>query len=57
MIDTLFNQFVVQKSTKIILDTLESIYGWDDAGRKKYVVGKWPQFHMSNDKPVMDHMP
>ncbi|KAL0317130.1 UNVERIFIED_CONTAM: hypothetical protein Sangu_2127300, partial [Sesamum angustifolium] len=28
----------------------------DDAGRKKYVVGKWLQFHMTDDKPIMDQV-
>lgn len=38
---------MVQKSTKVIWSTLEFKYGGDDVGRKKYVVGKWLQFHMT----------
>ncbi|XP_022153695.1 uncharacterized protein LOC111021147 [Momordica charantia] len=56
MNDFLFDLFVVQKSAKVIWDTLESRYGGDDAGRRKYVVGKWLQFQMSDDKPVMDQV-
>ncbi|KAA0043125.1 ty1-copia retrotransposon protein [Cucumis melo var. makuwa] len=36
--------------------TLESRYGGDDAGRKKYVVGKCLQFQMTDDKPVMEQI-
>ncbi|KAK4389970.1 hypothetical protein Sango_2060300 [Sesamum angolense] len=28
----------------------------DDAGRKKYVVGKWLQFQMIDEKPIMDQI-
>ncbi|TYK30642.1 ty1-copia retrotransposon protein [Cucumis melo var. makuwa] len=38
-----------------IWSTLESRYG-DDAGRKKYVVGKWLQFRMTDDKPVVEQI-
>lgn len=44
MNDALFNLFKVQNLAKKIWDTLESRYRRDDAGRKKYVVGKWLQF-------------
>ncbi|KAA0048397.1 ty1-copia retrotransposon protein [Cucumis melo var. makuwa] len=44
MSDLMFDLFVAQKSVKDIWSTLESRYGEDDAGRKKYVVGKWLQF-------------
>ncbi|KAA0058501.1 ty1-copia retrotransposon protein [Cucumis melo var. makuwa] len=36
--------------------TLESRYGGDDAGRKKYVVGKWLQFQMTDGKPVVEQI-
>ncbi|KAA0048161.1 ty1-copia retrotransposon protein [Cucumis melo var. makuwa] len=54
MSDPMFDLFVAQKSAKDIWSTLESRYGGDDAGRKKYVVGKWLQFQMTDDKPVME---
>ncbi|KAL0411844.1 UNVERIFIED_CONTAM: hypothetical protein Slati_3774100 [Sesamum latifolium] len=56
MTNTLFDLFVNQKSAKEIWNTLETRYGGDDAGRKKYVVGKWLQFHMTDDKPIMDQV-
>ncbi|TYK16589.1 ty1-copia retrotransposon protein [Cucumis melo var. makuwa] len=56
MSDPMFNLFVVQKFTKDIWSTLESQYGGDDAGRKKYVVGKWLQFQMTDDKPVVEQI-
>ncbi|TYK04655.1 ty1-copia retrotransposon protein [Cucumis melo var. makuwa] len=54
--DPMFDLFVVQKFAKDIWSTLESWYGGDDAGRKKYVVGKWLQFQMTNDKPVVEQI-
>ncbi|KAL0445997.1 UNVERIFIED_CONTAM: hypothetical protein Slati_1727600 [Sesamum latifolium] len=40
MTNTLFDLFVNQKSAKAIWNMLESRYGGDDVGRKKYVIGK-----------------
>ncbi|KAA0026033.1 ty1-copia retrotransposon protein [Cucumis melo var. makuwa] len=56
MSDPMFDLFVVQKSAKDIWSTLESRYEGDDAGRKKYVVGKWLQFQMTDDKPVVEQI-
>ncbi|KAA0062062.1 ty1-copia retrotransposon protein [Cucumis melo var. makuwa] len=56
MSDPMFDLFVVQNSAKDIWSTLESRYGGDDAGRKKYVVGKWLQFQMTDDKPVVEQI-
>ncbi|XP_050943684.1 uncharacterized protein LOC127150312 [Cucumis melo] len=56
MSDPMFDLFVVQKSAKDIWSTLKSRYGGDDDGRKKYVVGKWLQFQMTNDKPVVEQI-
>ncbi|XP_022150382.1 uncharacterized protein LOC111018559 [Momordica charantia] len=56
MNNSLFDFFVTKKSAKIMWDTLESRYGGDDAGRKKYVVGKWLQFQMADDKSIMDQV-
>jgi len=42
--NALFDIFVEQKYAKEIWDNLESRYGVDDVGRKKYVVGKWMEF-------------
>ncbi|KAL0287408.1 UNVERIFIED_CONTAM: hypothetical protein Scaly_2765200 [Sesamum calycinum] len=56
MNNILFDLFVNQKSAKEIWNTLETRYGGDDAGRKNYVVGKWLQFHMADNKPIMDQV-
>ena len=56
MTDSLFNLFVVQKSAKVISNTLESKYGGDDVGRKKHMVGKWLQLQMTGDKLVMEQV-
>ncbi|KAL0456155.1 UNVERIFIED_CONTAM: hypothetical protein Slati_0954700 [Sesamum latifolium] len=56
MNNTLFDLFVNQKSAKKIWNTLKIRYGGDDADRKKYVVGKWLQFHMVDEKPLMDQV-
>ncbi|KAL0367431.1 UNVERIFIED_CONTAM: hypothetical protein Sradi_3633200 [Sesamum radiatum] len=56
MNNTLFDLFINQKSAKEIWNTLETRYRGDDAGRKKYVVGKWLQFRMTNDKQIIDQV-
>lgn len=56
MIDSLFDFFIVQKYAKVIWNTLESKYGGDDAGKKRYVVGKWLQFQIFNNKSMMKHV-
>ncbi|XP_075086185.1 uncharacterized protein LOC142168908 [Nicotiana tabacum] len=40
----------------LIWDSLEKKYGADDAGKKKYVVGKWIKFQMVDDKPIMEQV-
>lgn len=56
MSNTLFDLFVNVKSSKKIWELLEKKYGGDDAGKKKYVVGKWLQFCMVDDKPIMEQL-
>ncbi|KAL0404059.1 UNVERIFIED_CONTAM: Retrovirus-related Pol polyprotein from transposon TNT 1-94 [Sesamum radiatum] len=56
MNNSLFDLFVSHKSAKDIWTTLETRYGGDDAGRKKYVVGKWLQFQMVDERPIMDQI-
>ncbi|KAL0292118.1 UNVERIFIED_CONTAM: hypothetical protein Scaly_2604200 [Sesamum calycinum] len=56
MTNTLFDFFVNHKSARTIGNTLESRYGGDDAGRKKYVVGKWMQFQIMDGKLIMDQV-
>ena len=56
MTNSLFNIFVKQKYAKDIWDTLEKRYGADNVGKKKYVVSKWLQFQMGDDKPMMDQI-
>jgi len=45
--------FVAFKSTKIISEKLEIKYRADDAGKKKYVVGEWLRFHITDDNPIV----
>ncbi|KAL0408252.1 UNVERIFIED_CONTAM: hypothetical protein Sradi_1759600 [Sesamum radiatum] len=56
MNNSLFDLFVNYKSAKDIWTTLETRYGGDDTGRKKYVVGKWLQFQMIDEKPIMNQI-
>ncbi|XP_021764848.1 uncharacterized protein LOC110729418 [Chenopodium quinoa] len=53
MNNTLFDLFVNFRSSKVIWDSLEKKYGADDAGKKKYVVGKWINFKVDDEKPIM----
>ncbi|KAK9681844.1 hypothetical protein RND81_10G031300 [Saponaria officinalis] len=45
-------------SQKLLMffEQLESKYGSDDAGKKKYVVGKWLEFVMQDGKPIMEQV-
>ncbi|XP_070048696.1 uncharacterized protein [Nicotiana tomentosiformis] len=57
MTNPLFDLFINYKSAKVIWDNLEKKYGADDAGEKKYMVGKWPiKFQMVDDKPIMEQV-
>ena len=53
MSNPLFDLFVNFKSVKIIWTKVEVKYGSDDAGKKKYAVGKWLQFQIIDNKPIM----
>jgi len=41
---------------KTIWTKLETKYSLDDTGKKKYVVGKWLQFQIVDDKPIMEQV-
>ncbi|XP_075076386.1 uncharacterized protein LOC142163035 [Nicotiana tabacum] len=56
MTNPLFDLFINFKSAKVIWDSLEKKYGTNDAGKKKYVVGKWINFQMVDDKPFMEQV-
>ncbi|KAK9726253.1 hypothetical protein RND81_05G202200 [Saponaria officinalis] len=56
MTNTLFDLFMIHKSAKVIWGSLESKYGSDDAGKKKYVVGKWLKFVMQDGKLIMEQV-
>ncbi|XP_074296910.1 uncharacterized protein LOC141627570 [Silene latifolia] len=56
MTDILFDLFMIQKSSRTIWESLETKYGADDAGKKKYVVGKWLGFQMVDGKPIMEQV-
>ncbi|KAL0380946.1 UNVERIFIED_CONTAM: hypothetical protein Sangu_0158900 [Sesamum angustifolium] len=46
----------IKQRAKDIWTTLETRYGGDDTGRKKFVMGKWLQFQMIDEKPMMDQI-
>ncbi|XP_021844984.2 uncharacterized protein [Spinacia oleracea] len=52
----LFDLLITNRSSKSIWDTLQKKYGADDAGKKKYVVGKWINFKITDDKSIMDQV-
>ena len=54
--NSLFDLFINNKSAKSVWETLEKKYGTDDAGKKKYATGKWLQFKIVDDKPIMDQV-
>lgn len=56
MTDPLFDLFVNQRHAKTFWDILKTRYGANDAGRKKYMVGKWLQFQMVDGKSMMDQV-
>ena len=56
MTNALFDLFINNKSAKSIWETLEKKYGSDDAGKKKYVTGKWLQFQIVDDKSIMEQV-
>ena len=35
---------------------MEVKYGANDTGKKKYVFGEWLCFHITHDKPIMEHV-
>lgn len=39
-----------------IWNALEKKYGGDDARSKRYTVSKWPNFHVEDDKPIIDQI-
>ncbi|KAL2248461.1 uncharacterized protein LOC105162750 [Sesamum indicum] len=56
MNNSLFDLFVNYRSAKEIWSTMEIRYAGDDAGRKKYIIVKWVQFQMVDEKPIMDQI-
>lgn len=56
MPNNLFDLYISNKSAKSIWESLEKKYGVDDAGNRKYVTGKWLQFQMVDDKPILDQV-
>jgi len=56
MSNPLFDLFFIFKSAKIIWTKLEVKYDSDDAEKRKYVIGKWLQFQIVDDKPIMEQV-
>ena len=56
MTNPLFNLFITFKFAKIIWKRLEAKHRVDDARKRKYTVGEWLQFLITNDKPIMEQV-
>ena len=56
MSNPLFDLFVNFKSAKTIWTKLDAKYGLDDVGKKKYVISKWLQFQIVDNKPIMEQV-
>ena len=56
MVNPLFDLFINFKSVKLIWTKLDAKYGSDDTGKKKYVVGKWLQFQITDEKPLTEQV-
>ncbi|XP_019193948.1 PREDICTED: uncharacterized protein LOC109187958 [Ipomoea nil] len=56
MSDNLLDIYAKYKSAKEIWNMLKRKYGADDAGRRKYTVGRWLNYHMVDTKPVIEQV-
>ena len=56
MANPLFDLFVNFKFAKLIWTKLDTKYGSNDDGKRKYVIGKWLQFQITNEKPIMEQV-
>jgi len=56
MANPLFDLFVNFKSTKLIWTKLDAKYGSDDAGKRKYIVGKFLQFQITDKTIIMEQV-
>ena len=52
----LFDIYRSYKSAKEIWEALKKKYSIEDAGTKKYVVGRFLDYKMSDDKPIMEQV-
>ncbi|XP_074299326.1 uncharacterized protein LOC141630397 [Silene latifolia] len=56
MVDNLFDIYCKAKTAKSIWDALETKYGTDDFGTKKYAVARWLKFQITDGKPITDQI-
>jgi len=54
MTNPLFDLFVTFKSAEVIWEKLEVKYGAGNAEKKKYMVGEWLHFQITEGKPIME---
>ena len=54
--NSLFDIYCGYNSAKEIWDALKKKYSMEDAGFKKYVVGRFLDFKMVDEKPIMDRV-
>ncbi|XP_021730534.1 uncharacterized protein LOC110697470 [Chenopodium quinoa] len=56
MSNTLLDIYMGFFHAKDIWDALEKKYGTDDAGSKRYCVGRWLSFQIVDNKPIIDQI-
>ncbi|KAK4404257.1 hypothetical protein Sango_0794300 [Sesamum angolense] len=54
--DTLYNVYSSAKTARVLWESLEKKYKTEDAGLKKFIVGKYLEFKMVDFKTVMNQV-
>ena len=56
LVDSLYNVYCVTKTTKELWDSLDKKYKTEDAGAKKFVVARFLDYKMSDNKTVINQV-
>ncbi|XP_073041947.1 uncharacterized protein [Primulina eburnea] len=54
--DSLYNVFCEKKTAKELWESLDRKYKTEDAGAKKFLIGRFLDFKMVDSKPVINHV-
>ncbi|XP_019199081.1 PREDICTED: uncharacterized protein LOC109192834 [Ipomoea nil] len=54
--NSIFDMFSGEKSAKAVWEQLQEKYGSNDTSRRKYVVGRWLHFQMTESKTVVEQV-